>query len=159
MAKKEIINSNRYLAYLRVSSKDQALGYSLDEQEFQIKQYASGKSAELVKFYGGVESAAKPGREMFAEMLKELKSGNYKGAFFHSVSRSGRNPKEQSQIYELMLEGYEFHFVQERLSTSEPIGRNMVYMLWGMASGYSENLKAEVNKGIMGMLRQGRCPT
>ena len=91
-------------------------------------------------------------------MIRELKTGKYRGAIFHAVSRSGRNPKEQSQIYELMLEGYEFHFVSERLSTVEPLARNMLYMLWGMASGFSETLKAEVSKGIMGMLRNGRTP-
>ncbi len=54
--------------------------------------------------------------------------------------------------------GYEFHFVAERLTTAEHTAKTMLYLLWGVASGFSENLKFEVNKGIYAMLKAGRYP-
>ena len=33
-------------------------------------------------------------------------------------------------------------------SIKDQFGKTMMYMLWGQASAYSENLKMEINKGI-----------
>jgi site-specific DNA recombinase len=143
---------------MRVSSKDQSRGTSLEEQKSYITQYAKTKDFSIVEFYEEVESASKIGRELFDEMVQRLKKEGLRGIIFHKVDRSARNPRDQALLYELLLEGYEFHFVTEGISTVDPIGRNMMYIMWGLASGYSENLKAEVNKGIMGRLKQGRWP-
>ena len=152
------LSGNRFLAYVRVSSSLQSRGTSLDEQKSYISQYAKAREFSIVKFYEEVESASKIGRELFDEMVQQLKKERLQGIIFHKVDRSARNPRDQALLYELMLQGYEFHFVSEGISTADPIGRNMMYLMWGMASGYSENLKAEVNKGIMGRLKQGRWP-
>lgn len=151
-------SSNKYLGYVRVSSRDQSRGTSLEEQKSYIEKYAIQKGFVLEKFYGEVESASKVGRGRFDDMIKDLREGEYAGIVFHKTDRSARNPKDQALLYDLMLEGYELHFVAEGISTFEPVGRNMMYMLWGMASGYSENLRAEINKGIQGRLNQGRMP-
>ncbi len=151
-------STKKFISYVRVSSKDQARGTSLDEQKAHIMRYAESKNFEIVKFYGEVESASTSGREIFDEMIDTVKKYSYSGLIFHKVDRSARNPKDQAMLYELMQKGYELHFVLEGLSTTEPMGRNMMYLLWGMASGYSENLRAEINKGIDGRLKQGRMP-
>lgn len=151
-------SSNKFLAYVRVSSKDQSRGTSLVEQKSYIEKYAISKGFIIDKFYGEVESASKTGREIFDEMIKRLKRNHLKGIIFHKVDRSARNPKDQAMLYDLMQQGYELHFVSEGLNTTDPVGRNMMYMLWGMASGYSENLKNEINKGILGRLKQGKYP-
>jgi len=152
------LSSKKYLGYVRVSSRDQSRGTSLEEQKKYIENYAIQKGFVLARFYGEVESASKIGRERFDDMITELRNGDYVGIIFHKTDRSARNPKDQALMYDLMQEGYELHFVAEGISTTEPVGRNMMYMLWGMASGYSENLRAEINKGIQGRLNQGRVP-
>ncbi len=63
------------------------------------------------------------------------------------------------QIYQLMMEGFQLDFASEGISTDNPTGRHMMYIMWGLASGYSENLRAEINKGILGRLKQGRLPS
>lgn len=151
---------NKYLAYTRVSSKDQALGLSLDEQKVQIQKYASSRNIEIPEdgWFGGVESAFTPGREEFNEVINTMKKLNYKGIIFHKADRSGRNPSDQGKLYDLMLKGYEFHFVTENISTKEHTGRQTLYFMWAVASGYSENLQIEVKKGIGALLRLGRYP-
>lgn len=150
-------SSNRkYLAYVRVSSEKQTSGTSLAEQRDCIERYAESNGLTVATFYEEVESASRAGRTKFDEIVANLRKGDYRGIIFHKVDRSARNPKDQALLYELMLEGYELCFAGENITTSQPLGRNMIYMLWGMASGYTENLKAEINKGILGRLKQGR---
>ncbi len=158
---KEITNqssNNEFLAYVRVSSRDQSRGTSIKEQKAHIQRYVHQKGFRVVKYYEEVESASKAGRGTFDTMMKDLRENKHQGIIFHKVDRSARNPKDQALLYELMQEGFELHFVAENLSTIDPMARNMMYMLWGMASGYSENLKAEINKGQLGRLKQGRNP-
>ena len=152
-------SNNKFLAYVRVSTKDQQEhGTSLTEQRGYIERYAESKGFVIEKFYIEAESASKAGRQKFAEMLKDLTEGGYKGIIFHKTDRSARNPTDQAVLYELMQKGFEFHFVLEGTSTAEPNGRYVMYLLWGMASGYTENLRAEINKGILGRLKMGRVP-
>ncbi len=44
------------------------------------------------------------------------------------------------------------------ISTAEPNGRQLMYIMWALASGYSENLSSEILKGISGRLKQGKIP-
>lgn len=149
-------SDKEYLAYIRVSSDRQTLGTSLLEQRSHITRYAETNGLSIASFYEEVESASKAGRSKFDEMIRDLQSGLYEGVIFHKVDRSARNPKDQAILYDLMINGCTLRFVAEGISTAQPLGRNMIYMLWGMASGYSENLRAEINKGILGRLKQGR---
>ncbi len=152
------LSNNKFLAYVRVSSKDQSRGTSLQEQKFHIETYTRNKGFVIEQFYGEVESASKTGRQIFDDMIKHLKRDQLRGIIFHKIDRSARNPKDQALLYDLMKEGYELHFVSESISTDNSIGRNMMYIMWGMASGYSENLRSEINKGISGRLKQGKLP-
>lgn len=150
--------NNDYLAYVRVSSKDQARGTSLDEQKAYIERYCQAKKLSVKQYYGESESASKTGRQIFDEMILRLQEEKLRGIIFHKVDRSARNPKDQALLYELTQQGYELHFAAEGISTQDPMGKNMMYMMWGMASGYSENLRMEINKGIGGRLKQGKWP-
>jgi len=158
MPKNNLQHNGKFLAYIRVSSKDQEQGMSLEVQQHQIETYTREKEIQIDQFFGGVESASATGREEFGELVSILKKEKYQGVIFHKIDRSGRNPADQGKLYELMEEGYEFHFVYERYSTKDGTGRIMLYMMWAMASAYSENLKAEIQKGIFGLLKNGRYP-
>lgn len=151
-------SSARYLGYVRVSSNDQARGTSLIEQRSYIERYAVQKAYGLEDIYEESESAAKTGRGKFDEMIRRLKEEKLRGLIFHKVDRSARNPRDQALLWDLIQEGYEMHFVAEGISTVDPVGRHMMYMLWALASGYSENLRAEILKGQHGRLKQGKLP-
>ena len=152
------LSNAKFLAYIRVSSKDQEHGTSLEQQKRMVMEYAQKNNFEIAEVFGETESASKTGRQIFDDMINRLRSDNLAGIIFHKVDRSARNPKDQALLYELMLEGYQLHFVSDNLSTENLQSRQVLFLLWGIASGYSENLKAEVHKGIMGRLLQGRLP-
>ncbi len=149
---------NMYFSYQRVSSERQTEGMSLEEQTRQIRSFAEKKELIIKQEYVEVDSASELNRPVFAEMVTELKKQRLTGIIFHSVDRSARNPFDQATIYKLIQEGYTFHFVAENLSTDNPTARSMILIMWGMASSFTENLKFHVNKGIMGMLNDGRSP-
>ena len=145
-------------AYIRVSSERQTEGMSLDEQSRQTKLFAENKGLDVVKQFTEVDSASELNRPIFKAMLEEFKKSGIGHIIFHSVDRSARNPYDQAKIYELIQLGHTFHFVAENLSTDNPTARGMILIMWGMASSFTENLKFHVNKGIMGMLGEGRSP-
>lgn len=150
--------NGKYLAYVRVSSKDQEQGMSLEVQKERVESYARENNLIIDRFFGGTESAAKTGRKEFDAMMETLKRQNYTGIIFHKIDRAGRNPGDQGDLYRLMEQGHEFHFAHERYSTKNEMGRIVLYLLWAVASGFSENLKIEINKGLSGMLKNGRYP-
>ena len=150
--------TNLYFSYQRVSSERQAEGMSLDEQTRQIRLFAERTKLQIVKEFVEVDSASELGRPKFAEMIDEVKKSNAQGIIFHSVDRSARNPFDQAKIYELIQQGFTFHFVAENLSTDNPTARGMILIMWGMASSFTENLKFHINKGLIGMLNDGRSP-
>lgn len=158
MQENNLQTNKRVAGYLRVSTKDQSRTASLQEQKNIIENYAHNKGLEIVRYFGEVESASKPGREIFKEMLDHLRKEKLGGVIFPKTDRSSRNPADSFELYRLMMEGFTLFFASEGYSTADAMGRHMMYIMWGLASGYSENLKTEINKGIMGRLHQGRLP-
>ena len=77
MVKKEVntqISTNKAVAYIRVSSKEQEKGYSLTAQEQLIRKYAEEEGYEIVELFREAMSAKKAGRKQFNAMLKYLRT-------------------------------------------------------------------------------------
>lgn len=151
--------SNKFFAYIRVSTRKQEDGASLDEQQRQIDNYAEEKKLTIVKKFEEKQSAAKIGRVHFSKMVKELeKDKSIRGVIFHTVDRSARNPYDQAKLYQLKQAGYELHFAHDKIDSTNHSAMSMIFIRWGIASYFSENLKVETKKGIMGRLHEGKFP-
>ncbi|MDP3993434.1 MAG: recombinase family protein [bacterium] len=159
MTEQQESEQKQAFSYIRVSSRLQSFGQSLEEQQRQINLYADRSKLTIIKEYVEVDSASELDRPQFGDMIKQLRKKEVLNVIFHSVDRSARNPYDQATLYELMTQGYTYHFVGEGMSTNNHAARSMLMILWGMASSFTENLKFHVNKGIEGMLRDGRSPT
>ena len=153
--------TNNFYAYIRVSTKDQERGASLDEQLRQIREYAKSKDFEITKEFREVQSASKIGRIQFAKMVKDIEKDrdNIRGVIFHAVDRSARNPFDQAKLYELKQAGYELHFAVDRTDSTNHSAMSMLFVRWGIASYFSENLKQETKKGMLGRLNEGKYPS
>ena len=128
-------SSNKFFAYIRVSTRKQEDGASLDEQLRQIHNYADNKKLNIVKEFEEKQSAAKIGRVQFAKMMKELqKDKNIRGIIFHTVDRSARNPYDQSKLYQLKESGYELHFAHDGIDSTNHSAMSMIFIRWGIAS-------------------------
>ena len=90
--------------YLRVSSKGQEDGYSLDAQEKLGKEYAKRNNLEIVRIWKGPESAwKKKKRSRFLQMLDYVKKhAEIKHVIFDILDRMTRNDFDKLKIVELI---------------------------------------------------------
>ena len=163
MAKKTkcIIETNKAVAYIRVSSREQEKGYSLTAQEKLLRKYAEDKGFEIVEFFREAMSAKKAGRKQFKLMLKYLKANkDVNKLLVEKTDRITRNFKDVVDLDE--VEGLELHFVKEGSIISEK-SKSQDKMIYGLrvvlSKQYIDNLKEEVEKGILAKIEDGVYPS
>ena len=139
----EIIETNKAVAYVRVSSREQEKGYSLTAQEKLLRKYAKDEGFEIVEFFREAMSAKKSGRKQFNLMLKYLKSHkDVNKLLVEKTDRITRNFKDVVDLDE--IEGLEIHFVKEGSIISEK-SKSQDKMIYGLrvvlSKQYIDNLK------------------
>ncbi len=144
--------------YIRVSTPKQGKGVSLQEQKEAITRYCQRQSLELVSWFEEQETAAKRGRPIFSQMLKDLTSGKAHGVVIHKIDRSARNLKDWADLGELIDKGIEVHFANESLDLHSRGGRLSADIQAVVAADYIRNLREETKKGFYGRLKQGLYP-
>lgn len=163
MVKKESnihISTNKAVAYIRVSSKEQEKGYSLTAQEQLIRKYAEEEGYEVVELFREAMSAKKAGRKQFNAMLKYLRTHkDVNKLLVEKTDRITRNFKDVVDLDE--ISGLEIHFVKENLIISE-YSKSQDKMLYGLrvvlSKQYIDNLKEEAAKGILAKIEDGIYP-
>ena len=163
MAKKKanIIDSNKAVAYIRVSSREQEKGYSLSAQEKLLRKYAEDEGYEIVEFFREAMSAKTSGRKQFNLMLKYLKSHpDVNKLLVEKTDRITRNFKDVVVLDS--IEGLELHFVKEGSVISER-SKSQDKMIYGLrvvlSKQYIDNLKEEAEKGILAKIEDGVYPS
>jgi site-specific DNA recombinase len=149
----------KYFGYIRVSTAKQGeKGVSLQEQKDAILQYAQRYGLSIVQWFEERESAAKRGRALFTQMMRQLQRGNARGVIIHKIDRSARNLKDWADLGELIDAGVEVHFANESLDLNTRGGRLSADIQAVVASDYIRNLREETRKGFYGRLKQGFYP-
>lgn len=149
----------KYVSYIRVSTVKQGQsGTSLLEQRSAIERYSQRHQLRIVKEFEEQETAAKQGRPVFLEMIRELKKNRVSGVVMHKIDRSARNLKDWAELGELIDRGMEVHFANENLDLYSRGGRLSADIQAVIAADYIRNLREEVKKGFYGRLKQGYYP-
>lgn len=156
-----IIETNKAVAYVRVSSREQEKGYSLTAQEKLLRKYAEDEGLEIVEFFREAMSAKKAGRKQFSLMLKYLKAHkDVNKLLVEKTDRITRNFKDVVDLDE--IEGLELHFVKENSVISEK-SKSQDKMIYGLrvvlSKQYIDNLKEEAEKGILAKIEDGVYPS
>src|SRR5947208_395664 len=146
---------NYFYGYIRVSTARQGEGVSLQEQRAAIQQYAQRHQLQIIKWFEELETAAKSGRPVFAEMIKQLKRGAAAGVIIHKIDRSARNLRDWADLGDLIDRGIEVHFVTDNFDLLSRGGRLSADIQAVVAADYIRNLREEVRKGLYGRLKQG----
>src|ERR1700730_17568631 len=82
-------NMNQYFAYIRVSTARQGeQGVSLEQQRDAITHYAQRNRMELAHVFEERETAARAGRPVFTQMIRQLKASMARGVVIHKIDRS-----------------------------------------------------------------------
>lgn len=149
----------KYFSYIRVSSeRKQGDNTSLAEQRAIIKNYALRNDLKIIKEFQEKESAARRGRPVFSEMIRQLKKGKADGVIIHKIDRSARNLKDWADLGELIDQGIDVRFASENIDIRSRGGRLSADIQAVVASDYIRNLREEIRKGFYGRLRQGLYP-
>jgi len=144
--------------YIRVSTQKQGLGVSLDAQVDAITAFASQHNLEVIKWFEEKETAAKRGRPIFNQMLRQLKRGQASGLIMHKIDRSARNLRDWALVSELPNLGIDIFFATESLDFQSRGGRLAANLQAVIAEDYIHNLREECIKGLNGRLKQGLYP-
>ena len=144
--------------YIRVSDRKQIEGVSLTEQKRILIEYAKANSLKIIHFYEEKKTAAKRGRPLFNEMMKNLIDNKAEGVVIHKIDRGSRNLHDWADIGDLIDNNIEVYFAHENLNLSERGGRLSADIQAVMASDYVRNLRQEAIKGLYGRLKQGMYP-
>lgn len=148
-----------YFGYIRVSTAKQGeKGVSLQEQQSAIQVYAQRYGLTVAHWFEERESAAKRGRPVFAQMMRQLRQGKARGVIIHKIDRGARNLKDWADLGELIDSGVEVHFANESLDLNTRGGRLSADIQAVVSADYIRNLREETRKGFYGRLKQGLYP-
>lgn len=144
--------------YVRVSTQKQGEGVSLEAQKDAIQTFAGRQNLTVTKWYEEKQTAAKGGRPIFNQMLRQLKRGAARGVIIHKIDRSARNLRDWAMFSELPDLGVDVFIATESLDFNSRGGRLTADIQAVIAADYIRNLREETIKGINGRLKQGLYP-
>ncbi|MBI3318660.1 MAG: recombinase family protein [Candidatus Omnitrophica bacterium] len=149
--------------YFRVSSEEQAKeGFSLPAQLNLLRTYAKEHSLEIVEEVLEIETAKKPGRSSFGDMVSYLKEHpDVRALLVEKTDRLYRNFKDYVTIDEYVQQGLAVHLVKEGAvlhkdsSSHEKLVHEIKVVI---AKNFIDNLSEETRKGQREKASQGILP-
>ena len=152
-------NKIKYIMYCRKStdSEDRQI-QSIDDQIRELTRLAKERGVKIVKTLTESQSAKKPGRTVFNEMLSMLYSGVADGILCWKINRLARNPKDggdiqwmlqQSNIKSILTPGREYLPSDNVLMMSVELG---------MANQFILDLSKDVKRGMHSKAKKGWRP-
>lgn len=141
-----------------MSTQKQGEGVSLEAQKDAITDFAARNDLSIIRWFEEKETAAKSGRPIFNNMLKQLKKGGAEGLVMHKIDRSARNLRDWALVSELPRYGVKPYFAADDLDFDTRGGRLSANLQAVIAEDYIHNLREECIKGLRGRLKQGLYP-
>ena len=142
----------RAAGYVRVSTEDQAEGYSLDAQRREIARYCERHGFDLIRLYadegvsGHTEKIER--RPELVVLLEDAAHGVFDVVIVHTIDRWARNVGVQRQALQRLGEaGVGFASVTENIDFTTPAGKLMLTMIGGVSEFFSDQLAVHVSKG------------
>lgn len=147
--------------YVRVSSKEQVEGYSLDAQLHACHALCARDGYEIVDEYADAGLSAHTDqiakRPAFARMLTDAEAGRFRVLVIHKLDRFARNVLMQFSCLERLAKaGVRVVSVSEpTLEAETPTGFLQLGIAGTINEWYSRNLSEETKKGWQGRKRAG----
>src|SRR5699024_6688507 len=142
--------------YVRVSTKEQLEGYSIESQKERLLAYAKSKDYTVVKTYvDGGYSGSNTDRPAMQEMINNIK--NVDAVVVFKLDRLSRSQKDTLYLIEdvFLPNGVDFISLNESIDTSTPYGRAMIGILSAFAQLERENIYLRTRMGMVERVRQG----
>ncbi len=143
----------------RVSSDEQAKGYSLGVQVDSLTKYCERNSIVISKVFKEDHSAKSFDRPQFIEFMKYLKKnkGSIDLLLFTSWDRFSRNTSEAYQmINELKKLGVQAQAIEQPIDLSIPENKVMLALYLTIPEIDNDRRSIKINGGIRGARKEGR---
>src|SRR6266542_482778 len=143
----------KYFVYCRKSSEaEDRQVLSLDSQDVELKRLAERLDLDIAEVFTEAKSAKAPGRPIFSAMLDRIERGDACGVICWKLDRLARNPIDGGRlIWAIKQYGLE---VITPTQAFRPQDENTVlmYIEFGMAQKYIEDLSRNVRRGLRAKL-------
>ena len=146
----------RYFLYVRRSqdSEDRQMA-SLEDQKDEMMLVAKRLGLEIIEVIEESQSAKKPGRPRFNEMLSRINAGEADGILCWKLNRLSRNPIDGGQISWMLQEGIIKH-IQAFSSSYYPTDNVLMMAVeLGMANQFVKDLSVDVKRGMRKKAERG----
>ncbi len=150
----------KYFIYCRKSSEaeDRQI-LSIESQINELKQLAEQLNLSVIEVLTEAKSAKEPGRPVFNEMVKQIYRGEAQGVLSWKLDRLARNPVDGgSIIWAIKQHGIKIITPTQTFSHEED-NTILMYIEFGMAQKYIDDLSRNVKRGIKTKLEKGWYPT
>ena len=150
----------KYFLYARKSTDtEERQVKSIEQQDFELKEFAAKEKLEIVGFLQEAKTAKEPGRPVFNEMLKRIEKGEANGIVAWHPDRLARNSVDGGYLIYLLDSG---KLLDLKFSIfwfeNTPQGKFMLSIAFGQSKYYVDNLAENIKRGIRLKLRKGIWP-
>ena len=155
-----MVQQIRAALYARVSTDEQADGYSLDAQRRAFRSLVEAQGWVVFDEYVEEERSAHTDdvrkRPVFKQAIDVALGGNYDVLVVHKIDRFSCKLRITLEYFEMLGKaGVGFVSIQNEMDYSTPTGKLMLMMQGGLAEFYSDNLSEETKKGMAERKIQG----
>ncbi len=150
---------SNYFLYVRKSTdtEDKQVR-SIEDQLAVLRSLARSENLTIATEFIEKQSAKRPGRPVFGEMLKRLSKGDVQGILCWKLDRLARNPVDAAQISWLLQEGVIQHIQTFEKSYYPEDNVLMMQVEFGMANQYIRDLSVNTKRGMQEKAKRGEYP-
>lgn len=146
--------------YIRVSTHEQTLGYSIEGQKTELTQYCKALKYNIVNIYidAGLSGTSMNERIEFKKMINDINNNpeNYDAVIVWKLSRISRDNADLAQIVKFLDENdVALISREEGIDTSKSGGKFMAQILGAVAEMDRENIVENAKLGMKQRARSG----
>ena len=148
-----------YFLYARKSTdvEDKQI-LSIEAQLAELKALAKRERLNVVEVFVEKQSAKKPGRPVFNDMMARIQKGEAQGIVCWKIDRLARNPVDGGQIQWLLQNKVIAHIQTHDRSYYPADNVLMMSVELGMANQYIRDLSVNTARGLRAKARRGDFP-
>jgi site-specific DNA recombinase len=148
-----------YFLYVRKSTdiEDKQVR-SIEDQLSVLRALVKEQNLTIAHEFIEKQSAKKPGRLVFNEMLFKINKGEAQGIICWKLDRLARNPVDAAQISWMLQEGIVIHIQTHDKSYYSADNVLMMQMEFGIANQYIRDLSTNTKRGMHQKAKRGEYP-
>ena len=154
------MSDNKFFLYARKSTDDPKRQLrSIKDQIAETRDLAVREGIEVVDTFVEKQTAKKPGRPVFNEMLERIEKGEASGILAWHPDRLARNSLDGGRLIWLVDTGkiVGLKFPSFRFDTT-PQGKLSLAIEFGISKYYVDKLSEDISRGIRQKLKNGLWP-